>query len=74
MLPEESEQLYAHAREPKKLVTLHGYGHYEVYQEPAFSEVMSASLDWFNQHLPPRSEAGAKQPMAAAALSPSGRA
>ena len=26
--PEESEQLYAHAKEPKKLVVLKGYGHY----------------------------------------------
>ncbi len=52
--PEESEQLYAHAKEPKKLVVLKGYGHYEVYQEPAFGEVMSATLDWFNQYLPAR--------------------
>ena len=49
---EESEQLYAHAKEPKKLVVLKGYGHYEVYQEPAFSEVMAATLDWYQQHLP----------------------
>ena len=54
VLPEESEQLYAHAKEPKKLVTLKGYGHYEVYQEPAFSEVMAATLDWCQQYLPPR--------------------
>lgn len=52
--PEESEQLYAHAKEPKKLVVLKGYGHYEVYQEPAFSEVMAATLNWYNQYLPPR--------------------
>jgi alpha-beta hydrolase superfamily lysophospholipase len=50
--PEESEQLYALAGEPKKLVVLGGYGHYEVYQEPAFGEVMAATLDWFGQHLP----------------------
>ncbi len=48
---EESEQLYAHAKEPKKLVVLKGYGHYEVYQEPAFSEVMAATLDWYRQYL-----------------------
>jgi fermentation-respiration switch protein FrsA (DUF1100 family) len=35
--PEESVQLYARAGEPKKLVVLKGYGHYEVYIEPAFS-------------------------------------
>ena len=54
VLPEESEQLYAHAREPKKLVVLKGYGHYEVYAEPAFSEVMAAALDWYRQYLPAR--------------------
>ncbi len=52
VLPEESEQLYAHAKEPKKLVVLKGYGHYEVYQEPAFSEVMAAALDWYQEHMP----------------------
>ena len=54
VLPEESEQLYAHAKEPKKLVVLKGYGHYEVYAEPAFSEVMAATLDWYRQYLPSR--------------------
>jgi len=51
---EESESLYARAGEPKKLVVLRGYGHYEVYTEPAFSEVMRATLDWYGQHLPAR--------------------
>jgi hypothetical protein len=54
VLPEESEQLYAHAKEPKKLVVLKGHGHYEVYQEPAFGQVMAATLDWFQRHLPAR--------------------
>ena len=54
VLPEESEQLYAHAGEPKKLVVLKGYGHYEVYAEPAFSEVMSHTLGWFGEHMPAR--------------------
>lgn len=54
VLPEESEQLYAHAKEPKKLVVLKGYGHYEVYQQPAFDEVMTATVEWYNQYLPPR--------------------
>ena len=53
VLPEESQQLYAHAKEPKKLVVLKDYGHYEVYLEPAFSEVMAPTIDWYNQHLPP---------------------
>jgi dipeptidyl aminopeptidase/acylaminoacyl peptidase len=54
--PEESYQLYARAGEPKKLVVLRGYGHYQVYAEPAFSEVMHAAVDWYRQHLPPRLE------------------
>ena len=54
VLPEESEQLYAHAKEPKKLVTLKGPGHYEVYAEPAFSEVMKATMEWYKEHLPAR--------------------
>ena len=54
VLPEESEQLFAHAKEPKKLVVLKGYGHYEVYSQPAFSEVMSATLDWYREYLPAR--------------------
>jgi len=49
--PEESEHLYARADEPKKLVILKGYGHYEVYVEPAFSEVMCATLDWYRTYL-----------------------
>ena len=51
VLPEESEQLYAHAGDPKKLVDLKGYGHYEVYSEPAFSEVMAATLEWYGVYL-----------------------
>ena len=50
--PEESEQLYEHAGEPKKLVVLEGVGHYEVYAEPAFSEVMKETLDWYQTYLP----------------------
>jgi len=52
--PDESMQLYTRAGEPKRLVVLKGYGHYEVYLEPAFSEVMRAALDWYRQHLPSR--------------------
>ena len=54
VLPEESEQLYAHAKEPKKLVVLKGPGHYEVYVEPAFSEVMKATMEWYEEYLPVR--------------------
>ena len=51
--PEESIQLHARAGEPKKLVVLHGFGHYQVYQEPAFSQVMGETVAWYRQHLPP---------------------
>ena len=50
--PEESAALFAKAGEPKKLVTLHGFGHYEVYAEPAFSQVMAETTAWFSAHLP----------------------
>src|SRR5207245_596474 len=49
--PEESAQLYARAGEPKRLVVLNGYGHYEVYHEPASSEVMAAAQEWYHQYL-----------------------
>ena len=55
--PEESQALYDLAGEPKGLVVLEGVGHYEVYAEPAFSQVMSATLAWFGQHLPAQIEA-----------------
>ena len=54
VLPEESEQMYAKAGEPKKLVVLNGYSHYEVYEGPAFDEVMAHSLDWYCKHIPPK--------------------
>jgi hypothetical protein len=52
--PEESMALYEKAGEPKALLMLRGYGHYEVYTEPAFSEVMGPTVAWFAQHLPAR--------------------
>jgi fermentation-respiration switch protein FrsA (DUF1100 family) len=50
--PEESEELYANAGEPKKLVVLKGVGHYEVYAEPAFSQVMDETVAWYQKYLP----------------------
>jgi uncharacterized protein len=50
--PEETEAMYARANEPKKLVMLKGYGHYEVYVGEAFREVMDATLAWYRQYLP----------------------
>ena len=52
--PDESAQLYARAGEPKKLVILKGAGHYEVYADPGFSEVMRATVAWYKEYLPPR--------------------
>ena len=49
---EETEAMYARANEPKKLVMLKGYGHYEVYGGEAFREVMNATLAWYGQYLP----------------------
>ena len=50
--PAESETLYARAGEPKKLVVLNGYGHYEVYEGEAFQEVMAATTDWYARYIP----------------------
>jgi uncharacterized protein len=49
--PEESESLFARAGEPKKLVVLRGFGHYEVYAEPAFGRVMAETTAWFGTYL-----------------------
>ncbi|MBS0638593.1 MAG: alpha/beta fold hydrolase [Proteobacteria bacterium] len=50
--PEESESLYAHAKEPKKLVVLKGWGHYEVYAGEAFRQVIEPTIAWYQEHLP----------------------
>jgi len=50
--PEESYSLFDKAGEPKKLVTLEGVGHYEVYDPPAFDQVMAETLAWFDRYLP----------------------
>jgi hypothetical protein len=31
---------------------LQGFGHYEVYAEPAFSQVMTETTAWFRKYLP----------------------
>lgn len=48
---EQSERLYAAAGEPKKLVTLEGFGHYDVYSGDAFQQTMKATIEWFNEYL-----------------------
>ena len=50
--PDESQSLYAGAGEPKKLVMLKGFGHYEVYAGEALRQVMDTTLAWFGEHLP----------------------
>jgi dipeptidyl aminopeptidase/acylaminoacyl peptidase len=52
--PAESEAMYARAGEPKKLVVLKGFGHYEVYGGDAFRQVMDETLAWYRTHLPAR--------------------
>jgi uncharacterized protein len=49
--PDESIALHARAGEPKKLVVLKGTGHYEVYREPAFTQVMRETVAWYGEHL-----------------------
>ena len=52
--PDESESLYAKAGQPKKLITLKGWGHYEVYAGEAFRQVIDPTLSWYREHLPAR--------------------
>ena len=49
--PAESEALYAHAGEPKKLSVIKGAGHYDLYSGQAFDKVMSEAVAWFRDHL-----------------------
>ncbi len=51
VLPAESEALYAHAGEPKKLSVIEGAGHYDLYTGQAFDNVMSEAVAWFRDHL-----------------------
>jgi dipeptidyl aminopeptidase/acylaminoacyl peptidase len=50
--PDESESLYAKAGEPKKLIVLKGWGHYEVYTGEAFRQVIAPTLVWYQEYLP----------------------
>jgi dipeptidyl aminopeptidase/acylaminoacyl peptidase len=52
--PQETEAMYARAGEPKKLVVLKGFGHYEVYGGEAFRQVMNETVAWYRTHLPVR--------------------
>jgi hypothetical protein len=51
VLPEESVRMYERSGEPRKLVVLKGYGHYEVFTPPAIDEVMAEATAWFRRYL-----------------------
>ncbi len=48
---EESQSMYRKAAEPKKLVALEGFKHYELYRGPGFESVMTHSTAWFDAYL-----------------------
>jgi hypothetical protein len=48
---EESQNMYARAHEPRKLVALKGFKHYELYQGAGFKQVMTHSTEWFDYYL-----------------------
>lgn len=52
--PEESVAMYERAGEPKKLVVLPKWGHYEVYDGEAFRQVMEPTVAWYRKYLPAR--------------------
>jgi uncharacterized protein len=51
VLPEESERMHERAGQPKKLVVLKGYGHYQVFTPPALDEVMAEATAWYGRYL-----------------------
>jgi pimeloyl-ACP methyl ester carboxylesterase len=51
--PTEMKSLHAAAREPKRLVILEGFDHYDVYTGPAFERAMAETLAWYAEHLGP---------------------
>jgi uncharacterized protein len=50
--PDESETLFSKAGEPKKLIVLKGWGHYEVYTGEAFRQVIAPTIAWYQAYLP----------------------
>jgi hypothetical protein len=48
---EESQNMYARAHEPRKLVALKGFKHYELYHGAGFKQVMNHSTEWFEYYL-----------------------
>jgi fermentation-respiration switch protein FrsA (DUF1100 family) len=58
--PDESAELFRRAGEPKRLVVLRNFGHYEVYTGDAFRQVMEHTLGWYRQYLPVGQQGGTK--------------
>jgi fermentation-respiration switch protein FrsA (DUF1100 family) len=58
--PDESGELFRRAGEPKRLVVLRGFGHYEVYTGDAFRQVMEHTVGWYRQYLPVDHPGGTK--------------
>jgi hypothetical protein len=58
--PDESGELFRRAGEPKRLVVLRGFGHYEVYTGDCFRQVMEHTLGWYRQYLPVGQTGGTK--------------
>ena len=54
LLPADIKPCERRAGEPKKLVVLNGFGHYEIYGGDAFHQVMEETLAWCGTHLPAR--------------------
>ena len=54
LIPGEVDSMYAHANEPKKLVVLKGFGHYELYSGEGFRQLTEVTLSWFTEKLPAR--------------------
>ena len=48
---EESQSMYKKAREPKKLVAIEGFKHYELYHGKGFERVMTPATEWFDTYL-----------------------
>jgi hypothetical protein len=51
VLPQESEELHRLAGEPKRLVGLRGFSHYEIFAAPAIDAVMTETLAWYRRFL-----------------------
>lgn len=52
--PEETENLYARAGEPKRILIVPGVSHVDFYLGDALEQVTAASLEWFRRYLVPR--------------------